>query len=82
MKRTHTVNMTMTSVLVMMMVTMCHVTRSEYLLMLDQTSCYQCNDPDGCHDDVVGSAQVTDGVNWTLDRLDTLNIMDRGSIGQ
>ena len=53
--------------------------RTEYLVMLDETSCYQCQDPDGCQDQVVGAGQVRDGLNWTLERLDSLNIVNRDS---
>ena len=53
--------------------------RTEYLVMLDETDCYQCQDPDGCQDQVVGAGQVRDGLNWTLERLDSLNIVNRDS---
>jgi len=67
--------------LVNTLVTMVTMTRArtEYLVMLDETSCYQCQDPDGCQDQVVGAGQVRDGLNWTLERLDSLNIVNRDS---
>ena len=67
--------------LVNTLVTMVTMTgaRTEYLVMLDETSCYQCQDPDGCQDQVVGAGQVRDGLNWTLERLDSLNIVNRDS---
>ena len=67
--------------LVNTLVTMVTMTRArtDYLVMLDETSCYQCQDPDGCQDQVVGAGQVRDGLNWTLERLDSLNIVNRDS---
>jgi len=55
--------------------------RTEYLLMFDQTSCYQCNNPNGCQDPVEGADQILDAVNWTLNRMDTLNIVSKNAYG-
>ena len=65
-------------VMVMTMVTLTSA-RTEYLVMLDETDCYQCQDPGGCQDRVVGAGQVRDGLNWTLERLDSLNIVNRNT---
>lgn len=56
--------------------------RTEYLLMFDQTSCYQCNNPNGCRDPVEGADQILDAVNWTLNRMDTLNIVSKNAYGK
>ena len=40
------------------------------LVLLDLTECYECGDPGGCSDPVVGGDQLTAAINWTLARME------------
>ena len=66
--------------------------RQELLLVLDQTLCWNCSDAggelsvevtgsnmtlSGCREEVGGAAQTLRAVNWTLERLDQLDLVAR-----
>ena len=40
------------------------------LVLLDLTECYECGDPGGCSDPVVGGQQLNAAINWTLARME------------
>ena len=67
--------------------------RQELLLVLDQTVCWNCSQPaggwpcprpdskfglsSGCRQEVAGAEQTVQAVNWTMQTLDQLNLVDR-----
>jgi len=53
---------------------------SQFVLMLDQTTCWNCSDPSGCQDEVVGANQAVEAVNWTLERVIQLELIRNNSV--
>ena len=49
----------------------------EVVLVVDQTLCWNCSEPQGCREEVQGVAQTLLAVNWTLQRLDQLGLLER-----
>ena len=53
--------------------------KSEYILVLDQTTCWNCSDPSGCEEEVVGANQAMEAVNWTLEKVVHLGLIANNS---
>ena len=51
--------------------------RREVVLVVDQTLCWNCSEPQGCREEVQGVGQTLLAVNWTLQRLDQLGLLER-----
>ena len=55
---------------------------TQYILLLDKTTCWNCSDPSGCKEDVVGADQAVDAVYWTLDKLVQLDLVKNNSFSK
>jgi len=53
---------------------------SQYVLMLDKTTCWNCSDPSGCRDEVVAADQAVEAVNWTINRVAQLGLIENNSV--
>ena len=56
--------------------------KSRYVLMLDQTTCWNCSNPSGCQEEVVGANQAIEAVNWTLGKVVQLGLVENNSISK
>ena len=55
---------------------------SQYVLMLDKTTCWNCSDPSGCRDEVVAADQAVEAVNWTINRVAQLGLIKNNSVSK